>query len=127
MRGEYKDVGKVIERIAAELLARYPDARAELFLDERGPLKPRKSEGALAELLPALVEFCKEMPRAWVLFEPAHPYGIVSKVVGHCHCPNGGCKTACTRYYERPRALLTLTRVGTDEVKVGGYLKPRYE
>lgn len=106
--------------MAEQLRFQFPDALAELFLDERGPFRPRQHKGRLEELLPLFVEFCSRLPRAWIRYEPNHPYGIVSKVIGHCDCPPGNCKTQCQHYDERPHALLTITKNGDSEVLLGG-------
>ncbi len=121
MKGEFADVAGTVTWIAEQLLWHFPDAEAELFLDPRGEFHPKEHRGDLSKLLPLFTRFCSEMPRAWVNYEPDHPYGIVSKVVGHCSCPNGQCKTICRRYDERPHAILTITRIGKKEILLGGY------
>jgi hypothetical protein len=121
MQGEVADMTGAARWIAEQLLWHFPDAEAELFLDPRGPFHPMKHRGPLKDVLPFFTDFCSKMPRAWVNYQPDHPYGIVSKIVGHCNCPNGQCKHFCARYDERPHAMLTITRIGKNDILLGGY------
>lgn len=121
MRGEFADVGWAVTWIGEQVLWNFPGAEGDLFLDERGPFHPKRHHGEIKILVPLYVDFCSKMTHAWVSYEPDHPYGIVSKVVGHCDCPYPDCGRHCRKYDERPHALLTITKAGPREYLLGGY------
>lgn len=121
MNGEVLNPGNVARRIARELSEKYPDAQVDFYVDPQGLNKPHLRRGPIAQILPVFVKLCESVPRAWMQYEPDHPYGLVIKLVAHCGCPSESCSRMCQRYRERPKAFLTLTKVGSEEVLVGGY------
>lgn len=124
MEGEFNDMNAVATRMAYELMTRFPDALVDMYWDPRNNQRPRQFSGPIKQVIPVLQRFCCSLPRAWIKFEPDHPYGMVLRIVGHCDCPSKDCKRMCKRFRDRPEALLTLTRVGAHDVSIGGYQKP---
>jgi hypothetical protein len=124
MRGEVADTERAARRIAAILVKRFPKARACLFITPGGSNGVRQIEGPLEEILPVMGKFLGQLGRAWINLNPDHPYGMVCRALGHCKCPFEGCQHGCTKYYERPRALLTLLRTQQEDVRIGGHIAP---
>lgn len=120
VRGNVADIGKVSRQIAADLHKRFPDARAELFLDYCGMPKTDGRKGCLQDVLRAFCQHCSKMVDAWVRYEPDHAYGSVCTVVGHCGKHSEECERMCKNYRKRPRALLILTEVAGQELAIGG-------
>ncbi|HIJ66432.1 MAG TPA: hypothetical protein HPP77_10830 [Candidatus Hydrogenedentes bacterium] len=119
MRGLYSDVAQVTDYIARDLVARFPDAEAELFLNGRGGAGGTRYKGNIKDMLLLLRRFCSGFPGAQVRFEPEHPYGMVASLVGQVSPRSNDRANTVPNPREQPRALLTLTAVGGRKIEVG--------
>ena len=124
VRGEFANTKETLQKISTDLLARNEHVTAELFLQGKGPStgegRPREYKGPLVQMLALLEKYCVQFPRGIVRYEPDHPYGLVMTIICHCHdVDHGACATKCPNFDERPRALLTLRHIGTEDVLIG--------
>ncbi|MCP4639144.1 MAG: hypothetical protein GY851_01855 [bacterium] len=122
MDGEYTDMTAVAKALGYSLCKHFDHAAGRLFLDPRNSSRPMEYVGTVRQLVTPFCAFCSKLKRAWVSYDPGHPYGMVAKVVGHCGCLQEDCERCCSRYYDRPRAILILTKVDDLELAIGGCL-----
>lgn len=124
VRGQSYVGSDIVGQIASDLLSRFSDAQAELFLKLCDSEKVQQFNAPLKDVLPIFEYFCGCYSGALVRYEPDHPYGIVSTV--WCQCkPSEEAEKNDRTLDQRCRAMLVLTRVGIQEVLVGSStLKP---
>lgn len=108
--------------VEMDLKRRFPQARCELFVRNKGGGRDQYWTGNFGAVLQCLETVCASCTGLCVRYNPDHPYGMVCMVT--CDCPRP--ERMCLELNQRPRAMMVLVHDGNRDVLVGNFSGPRY-